>query len=322
MLSTMRFRLLVPLLLAVVSVMAAVPTSAGAAKTRSSGCGRKAVSGATTRHVTVGGTEREYLLAIPDGYDPSKPAPLLFDFHGLGSNMQQQALYSDLDAQAGARGYVVITPNGQGDVLRRWSLRSPPSTNPDVAFVQAMLTATNRALCIDRDRVFSTGISNGAMFSTLLACALPGRLAAIAPVAGVNATEACGAGTPRVSVLAFHGTADQVVPYAGGAYFGAAEGPALGVPAAKPVDDAVAAWAVFDGCGTPPKIASIADDVQRVIWPHCPKHGTVELYRVVGGGHTWPGAFAVQSDRLGATTASISATDLMLDFFHAHPRAR
>ena len=78
MLSTMRFRLFVPLLLAVVSVMAAVPVSAGATTTtKSGGCGRKAASGTTTRHVTVGDTEREYLLAIPDGYDPSKPAPLL-----------------------------------------------------------------------------------------------------------------------------------------------------------------------------------------------------------------------------------------------------
>jgi len=318
MLSTMRFRLLVSLLLAVVSVMAAVPVSAGAAPTKASGCGREVAAGATTRHVTVDGTQREYLLSIPDGYDPSEPAPLLFDFHGLGSNMQQQALYSDLDSQGGALGYVVVTPNGQGGVLRRWSLRSPASANPDVTFVQRMLKATNRSLCIDRNRVFSTGISNGAMFSTLLACALPGRLAAIAPVAGVNATDVCRSGTPRVSVLAFHGTADQVVPYTGGAYFGAAEGPALGVPGAKPVDQAVAAWAAFDGCDTPPKIASVAHDVQRATWPRCPKHGTVALYRVIGGGHTWPGAFAVQSDRLGATTASISATDLMLDFFDTH----
>jgi polyhydroxybutyrate depolymerase len=323
MLTTMRTRFLVPLLLAVATVTGAVPAAAGAATTKTSGCGQKAAAGTTTRHVTVGGTDREYLLSIPDGYDPSKPAPLLLDFHGLGSNMQQQALYSSLDAKGGARGYVVITPNGQGDVLRRWSLRPTAPANPDVAFVQAMLEATNRSLCIDRNRVFSTGISNGAMFSTLLACALPGRLAAIAPVAGVNATDVCASGARRVSVLAFHGTADGIVPYAGGAYFfGVAEGSALGVPAAKPVDDAAAAWAAFDGCGTPPTTSFVADDVQRVTWPHCPKRATVELYRVVGGGHTWPGAIAIRSERLGETTASISATKLMLDFFDTHPRAR
>ena len=52
-------------------------------------------------------------------------------------------------------------------------------------------TTTERSLCIDPDRVYSTGISNGAMLSTLLACRLPGKLAAIAPVAGVNVTRVC-----------------------------------------------------------------------------------------------------------------------------------
>jgi polyhydroxybutyrate depolymerase len=322
MLSTMRLRTITPLLVvATVAVAVLVPaTGAGAARRASSGCGRKA-AGVTTQHVTVGGTDREYLLSIPDDYDSSKPAPLLFDFHGLGSNMQEQSLYTNLDRKGGARGYVVITPNGQGDVLRHWSLLSSASTNPDVAFVQAMLRTTNRTLCIDQKRVFAAGISNGAMLSTQLACALPGRFAAIAPVAGINATVVCSAGTPHVSVLAFHGTSDPIVPYQGGEYFsGAPIGRVLGVPAAKPVDDAVAAWAAFDGCGARPEQSWVADDVRRFVWRGCPATGAVELYRVVGGGHTWPGSVAVREGRLGSTTTSIDATDLILDFFDAHPR--
>jgi poly(3-hydroxybutyrate) depolymerase len=217
MLNTMRIRTTTTaLVLAVVLLVVLPATGAGAAKRASGGCGKPAAAGVTTRHVTVGGTGREYLLSIPDGYDASKPAPLLFDFHGLGSNMEEQALYTKLDTRGGARGYVVITPNGQGDVLRHWSLDPSASANPDVAFAQAVLRTTNRSLCIDSMRVFATGISNGAMFSTLLACALPGRLAAIAPVSGINATAVCTARTPRVSVLAFHGTGDPIVPYQGG----------------------------------------------------------------------------------------------------------
>jgi polyhydroxybutyrate depolymerase len=213
---------------------------------------------------------------------------------------------------------VVITPNGQGTVLRHWSLTPSAAKNPDVAFTRAMLAATKRSLCIDPGRVYATGMSNGAMFTTVVACALPGRFAAIAPVAGSNATKVCAATTPKVSMLAFHGTADPIVPYQGGDYFsGAAATRALGLTRAKPVDNAVAAWAAFDGCGTPSAEGFVADDVQRVTWPDCPHDGTVELYRVVGGGHTWPGAVDLRSQRLGATTSSISATDLMLDFFDA-----
>jgi polyhydroxybutyrate depolymerase len=246
---------------------------------------------------------------------------LVFDFHGLGSNLQQQAIYSRLDQQAGARGYVVITPNGEGDIARHWSLDPSATRNPDVAFVQAMLRAATSALCIDPARVYATGISNGAMFSTVLACALPGRFAAIAPVAGVNATKVCRQGTPKVSVLAFHGTADPIVPYRGGDYFsGLGVARALGLPKAKPVEDATAAWAAFDGCGTPPVKSTVADDVQHLVWPHCPQRGAVQLYRIEGGGHTWPGGLVLPVSRLGRTTASIDATKLMLDFFDAHPR--
>jgi polyhydroxybutyrate depolymerase len=326
MLSTMRTRLLAPLLLAAVvagvGALGAAPVRA-AVKT-SSGCGRAAVAGMTTQHVTVDGTDREYLLSVPGGYDPTRPAPLIFDFHGLGSNMQQQAVYSRLAQEGGARGDVVITPNGQGStVLRHWSLAPSAAANPDVAFVRAMLRTTARTLCIDPNRIFATGISNGAMFSTVLVCALPGRLAAIAPVAGINATRVCDAGTPKVSILAFHGTADPIVPYQGGDYFsGAALGRALGLAQAKPVDEATAAWAAFDGCHTPPSEEFVADDVQHVTWPGCPANGTVALYRVIGGGHTWPGAIPVRADRLGGTTSSIDATKLVLDFFDAHPRTR
>ena len=139
-------------------------------------------------------------------------------------------------------------------------------------------------------------------------------------MSGINATKVCDAGAPRVSVLAFHGTADPIVPYQGGDYFaGAAAGRTPGRAQALPVDDAAAAWAAFDGCGTPPTPTWVAADVQHLVWPDCPANGTVELYRIVGGGHTWPGSVPVRATRLGSTTPSISATALMLDFFDAHP---
>jgi polyhydroxybutyrate depolymerase len=63
----------------------------------------------------------------------------------------------------------------------------------------------------------------------------------------------------------------------------------------------------------------VAVDVERLAWAGCSDRGAVELYRIVGGGHTWPGATALRSERLGATTSSIDATKLVLDFFDAHP---
>ena len=308
---------------------ASVPSAAAAAAAKVvNGCGKPATPGLTTVHLRVGGDDREYLQSIPPSYDPSKPAPLILNFHGFSSNMHQQALYSRMNEKAGAKGYVVLTPNGSGRLLLRWSFPPLPGSDADLAFVKAMLARTQRGLCLDTKRIFATGISNGAIFSTALVCELRGQLAAIAPVAGVNVTRPCADGSPPTAVIAFHGTADPLVPYHGGAYFSGvrafsgslgAQGRGPGRVQARPVDDAVADWARFDGCGTPASTTAVAPDVDHVVSPGCPPSGAVELYRVVGGGHTWPGAVPV--GRLGPTTSSIDATALMLDFFAAHPRA-
>ncbi len=320
--------------IALVAVPAGAVSASPARATRAtSGCHEAAAPGLTTKTLVVDGARRQYFLSVPTSYDPAKRAPLILNFHGLGSSKEEQALYSGMNQKAGADGYVVITPDGTG-VIRHWSLPPLPGGAADVDFVKQMLAKTSRSLCIDAKRVYATGISNGAIFSTKLACALPGRFAAIAPVAGVNGTKVCAAGTPRTPVLAFHGTVDPIVPYAGGPYFAGANAadradPAGGTSAlgelfgglrAQSVDDAVANWAAFDGCGKPPTTTWVAADVQHVTYPHCPANGTVELYRVVGGGHTWPGAIPVNGFRLGPTTGSIDATDVMLRFFAAHPR--
>ena len=310
-------RLGAALVLGLVAVGVVPPPTASAATP--TGCGAAATPGVTVQHLTVDGVDRQYRLSIPSSYRPSTPAPLVFDFHGLGSNMDEQAMYTGLESAAGARGHVVITPQGRGDLLAHWSIPPLRDTKDDVDFVRAMLATTQGSLCIDADRVFSTGMSNGAMFSAVLACRLRGQLAAIAPVAGVNGARTCSRGTPPVSLLAFHGTEDQVVPYEGGALLSGAL-PVLSEVEARPVDAVVARWAATGGCRSQATTTSVAADVERVSYPGCRRGRAVELVRILGGGHTWPGAFSVLPDRLGSTTESVNATSEILDFFDAHPR--
>jgi polyhydroxybutyrate depolymerase len=307
------------------AALGAAPVAAAAGTTGTRGCGRAAKPGVTTRTITVEGEARSYLLEVPRRYRRNRPARLVFDFHGLGSNMQQEAALSGLNAKGSAGGFVVVTPDGSGTGTRKgWGI--PPLRNNAVPFVRQLLARTEARLCIDTDAVFSTGISNGGILSMSLACALPGTFAAVAPVAGVNVTRPCSTGTPKVAVLAFHGTADPVIPFAGGALFQGfgnigprPTGGVLAALRARPVDDAVAGWAAFDRCRTPPVVAAVATDVGHTTYPSCADGTSVQLYTVDGGGHTWPGSrFPVP--RLGATTQSIDATDLILRFFAAHPR--
>ena len=289
----MRSRLL-PLLVVAAVGLAVVPSVAAGAATTGGGCGKSAAPSLTTQHLAVDGTDREYLLSIPPSYDASKRAPLLFDFHGLGSDMQQQALYSGLNQKAGAEGYVVITPNGTGTSLRGWSFPPLPGSGADVSFVKAMLATTQRTLCIDHrasSRPASRTVRSSPPCSRARSRTTRGHRARVGRQR--HRRVPCGHAPDGSARVPRHRRSDCAVQR-GRVLLGVDARRAGGLQA-EAVDDAVANWARFDGCGTPASTTSVAGDVEHVTYPHCPSSGTVELYRVIGGGHTWPGAIPLRA---------------------------
>src|SRR6516165_6059728 len=80
------------LLLSAAMVHVAVPGARAAP--RSAGCGQPSSGGVTTGSVPFGDKVRLYRLAAPVG---PGPFPLVLNFHGLGSNAFQQAVYSQLE---------------------------------------------------------------------------------------------------------------------------------------------------------------------------------------------------------------------------------
>jgi polyhydroxybutyrate depolymerase len=283
------------------------PTTTGATTTSAvdAGCTPPGTLTEGELQLTVEGVQRSYLLALPDALDPTRPTPVILNFHGSGSDMNQQAAYSRLAQMGTERGYIVVTPDGTG-TPKGWSLAG----GADDTFVAQLLDTLEAGACVDRDRVFAAGISNGSAYSALLACRAPHLLAAVAMVAAT--TPAPCPEQVRPSVIAFAGTADPVVPYDGGAV--QSEGArGLAAPAAEP---SIAAWAAHDGCDPTPT-DEVIDDVTVRTWSGC-DDSEVSFYRIDGGGHTWPGPIDVASlglDRLGATTSTVDATALMLDLF-------
>ena len=293
--------------------------------------------------IVSGGLTREYILHVPASYDGTDALPLVFNFHGLTGTAAGQADYSGLNAKAEAAGFITVTPQGLATALlivSHWnSALVPPETGEpdDVGFVEDLLDSLESQLCIDPARVYSTGMSFGALMSVRLGCSLSDRIAAIAPVAGVywppvwepwlvpgtevtiDEPAGCPSKTRPVPVIAFHGSADTIVPFDGG-------------PTSLPFDiifrlsieEAVAEWAMSNGCDSLPQEAQAAPGVRLVSYEGCDESALVELYVVEdvdgdgpnteGGGHTWPDATQ------GDTTHEISANDLMWDFFVAHPR--
>ena len=270
--------------------------------------------------ITSGDWTRSFILHVPPSYEGDSPTPVVLSLHGLGGGAAQHADYSNLPSKADEEGFILVSPQGVSTEFLRsshWNfLRFLPFAPDDVLFIDDLLDDIGSQLCIDEARIFVAGISMGAMMATRLACDLSDKIAAIAPVAGVyyppwsaelDAEADCVSVRP-VPVVAFHGTADTVVPFQGGTVG------LQGFPfTLRNIELAVMpAWAEHNGCEGEPTTQLLTEHVTLLQYGDCDADATVELYIIDGGRHDWPGA---------QTRDEISATDLMWEFFQEHPLA-
>lgn len=200
-----------------------------------------------------------------------------------------------------------------------WGDQTPPD---DVKFIGAVLDDLAKVVPVDTKRVYAAGLSNGAMMCYKLAAEMGDRIAAIATVSGTMPAELEPLAIKRpMPVMHFHGTADRVVPYEG------LNGEAMTTRFLKicSVDHTMAAWARANGCPERAKTEDVAnkeDDgttVKRFAWGPGRDGAEVVLYRIEGGGHTWPGTERASVWK-GNATRDISANDLIWDFFSRHAR--
>ncbi len=270
--------------------------------------------------MTVAGEERYYLLTVPQRTDDA-PAPVVFDFHGLMEGAELAAKASQLPELGTDEGFITVVPNGRGNPVS-WDFTPDPAVNPDMAFVADMLDTIEAEQCVDTSRVYATGLSNGAMMTSAVACAYPDRFAAVAPVAGVTST--CEATDRPVPMLAFHGTADPILLFNGGVgnlgglLSGTAD--ATDVPQAdlegEGYPQAVAEWALRNGCKDQFTDDQVEGDVIRRTYD-CPEEADVVFDIIEGGGHTWPGSElnAQLGAIMGPTTMNLDASAAMWEFF-------
>lgn len=182
-----------------------------AAALLAAGC---APPGGTTRTVTVPTADGDRTAIVHRSGSADPGAPLVVVLHGAGGSAADVRANLGWDGLADREGLVVAYPDG---LDRTWNAggccgRARDRGVDDVGFLDA-LTATVR-----RDDgtgpVYAVGFSNGAMMSYAWACARPGALAGIGPVAGALVVD-CPAPAP-LTVVAVHGRLDANVPLDGG----------------------------------------------------------------------------------------------------------
>lgn len=278
--------------------------------------------------ISVHGRDRWFLISTPRpgaGSSP-RPLPVVLDFHGLAEGAELEADTTQFGPLAQHDGFIAVFPQGTGDPVS-WDTNPKQTPNPDLEFVSTLLDDVEAKECVDETRIYATGLSDGAFMTSLLACTMSNRIAAFAPVSGVQMPDPCSTGR-KVPILAFHGTADPILLFNGGigsavlshALGGKGPAPSLAVPKANlngaGYPATVAAWAAHDGCSRAAVDTQIAPHVIRRTY-RCPAGTAVEFYIILGGGHAWPGSKLSEqiASITGPTTFEIDATTLIWSFF-------
>ncbi|HEX6162386.1 MAG TPA: PHB depolymerase family esterase [Vicinamibacterales bacterium] len=273
----------------------------------------------STHTLQSSGVTREYRLHVPASYDASRPTPLVISLHGAGMWPAAQQRTSQWDRVADREGFIVAYPSGfSGRGPRIWQVTAGPSHRRDVTFISDLIDEVSRSYNIDAHRIYANGFSNGGGMSFVLSCTLSDRIAAVGLVDAALTLPASWCRDDRpVPMIAFHGNSGEAAPYKGGSSW-----VSVGRPIFQDVEAFMASWARRNRCVGKPAVASAASDATRIAYEDCASGAPVILYRLEGGGHTWPGGGHIAAWFVGSTNRNIDASTVMWDFFKQHPLSR
>jgi polyhydroxybutyrate depolymerase len=294
---------------------------ASAAGTQSSGCGTTS-PGTTTLSLQVNGFTRTVFVHIPFGSSNSTPFALVLNLHGSGVTAVDQSEFSEMDLTSDTDHFIVaypqgLIPDGSGfdwnvpGVELTGGRKVPAGSANDVSFLTKLVGILEGKYCVNPKEVYATGFSGGARMVSQLACDDSKIFAAIAPVSGLRRPSPCPT-SRAVPIIAFHGSADEVDPFAG-------HGEAYWTYS---VSTAAKDWAKQDKCSIKAASSTPVASVKLTAYGHCKSGAAVELYEVLGEGHEWPGGPTLPTSlvtELGPQSNAISANALMWAFFQAHP---
>jgi polyhydroxybutyrate depolymerase len=299
------------------------------------------------RFIMVDGRIRSYQIHIPHTYNGKEPVPLIISLHGHTGGWPELKFGTKLDEKSDEEGFIVVYPTGHLAPLLERILLFVNTLMPtlhlwghlwncwdycdidDVGFIRFLINHLDSTLNIDSSRIYITGMSGGGMMTYRLGADLSDIVAAIAPVAGsiggIWYTESTLYIIPKpahpVSVIVFHGLQDRNLPYAGGWVNGTLRLLNTNIKMNiniyfLSVNESVSFWVEHNNCNPiSENETSVSGNIIKQTYAKGDDGSEVILYTVVNGGHEWfggPEAFWPPCE--------ISATDLMWEFFEAHPK--
>ncbi len=251
---------------------------------------------------------RTYQVYIPSSYNPSIKVPLLINLHATGMQAADMLSLADFRPIADTANFIIVLPDGkpvpQMGGWWGWDIFPTTSGFDDLGFLSRLIDTLSARYNIDAGRIYSTGHSAGAIMSYKLACMLSSKICAIAPVSGFIFPYLINDCKPMhpTPVMEIHGTADPVRTWEG-------VGP---VTPAVHVDTMINYWVKFNACSPVPVYDSVPDInksdncwAKRYRYTNGTSGSTVVFYKIMNGGHSWPGSAVYQS--YGNTNMDINA---------------
>ena len=194
--------------IALAAAMLAVPTTTGAYP-----------QAGIPMQWTIDGVQRNAIVFVPASTNGAAKRPLVFAFHGHGGNAQGTVQLMHIQTvwpQALVvypQGLPSPTPGDPSGTKPGWQFKVGDSGDRDLKLFDAMVATMKQRYLADPKRIYTTGFSNGGIFSYLLWAERPKTIAAVGEVAGsLDASETLT--VPR-AMLAVAGTHDTTNPYQG-----------------------------------------------------------------------------------------------------------
>jgi polyhydroxybutyrate depolymerase len=273
------------------------------------------------------GFRRSYLIHIPSGWDRAKSLPLVVALHGGFSTARKMELETGLSDLADKEGFFVLYPNGVTlfGWLQHWNAEhccgiAMRRDIDDVGFVSQAIDEVKSHLNVDPACIYMVGYSNGGMLAYLFPAKRPETLAAVAVIAStIGSRSSPSAPEMKVSpppspvpLIAFHGRADDTVPYAGGR---AGKQGHLYVS----VNDSMAFWVKANqGSQLPVREWMMEGKVTKDTWNLGNRHNEVVLYSLEGWKHSLPTRHFTGALPETEPLKSFDAMGILWEFFKTH----
>jgi polyhydroxybutyrate depolymerase len=249
-------------------------------------------SGEQSITLTHDGIERSYEVHVPASYSGTEAVPLLLVIHGAHNTPWMARSWSQMDPVADQNGFIVAYPAGLDCWNTGMILPGCTAADDDFGFILSVVADIESHACIDRRRVYATGISNGSMMAQYMGCRAADVFASVGGVAA-GLFGGCSPSRP-ISVFYVHGTADTTVSYS---------------------PNAVDGWIDANNCDSPPVEAYSAGAATCDLFQGCDDGVEVEFCTVEGMAHCWP-----DNCYQGAYGSEVfGASPMMWEFFARHP---